>query len=99
MLAALWALSLQILLCLAQQRQSYDYIICGGGTTGLALANELTADPNIHVLVIEAGPNGGTFNRATMTWPYSTVAQVAADNRSLQLQAGRLVGGSSQING
>ncbi|CAK1367885.1 unnamed protein product [Cercospora beticola] len=36
-------------------RPSYDYIIAGGGTSGLVVANRLTEDPNISVLVIEYG--------------------------------------------
>jgi hypothetical protein len=38
-----------------QLRQNYDYIIAGGGTSGLVIANRLTENPRISVLVIERG--------------------------------------------
>lgn len=42
---------------LADLRQQYDYIVVGGGTSGLVVANRLTENPAISVLVLEAGSN------------------------------------------
>jgi len=65
-----------------------DYIIIGGGTSGLVLANRLTEDPNVHVIVLEAGPNRSEDPRVNIPafwtsligsdvdWKYNTVSQV-----------------------
>lgn len=78
----------------AQSKTEYDYIICGGGTAGLAVANRLTESPNITVLVVEAGINGTTDR-----WDYISTPQQYSNGRVLDLPAGKTVGGSSQING
>lgn len=78
----------------AQNRSEYDYIICGGGTAGLAVANKLSEQPDVTVLVIEAGALDGAES-----WDYASAPQTYVDDRVLTLPAGRNVGGSSQING
>lgn len=91
----------------------FDYIIAGGGTCGLLLANRLSADPNITVAVIEPGqdvrndPNvtdpakflSEPFFNTPIDWAYLTVPQTGAANRTLQLHSGKALGGSSTING
>ncbi|KAK4506586.1 hypothetical protein PRZ48_000318 [Zasmidium cellare] len=78
----------------AQSKTEYDYIICGGGTAGLAVANRLTENGNITVLVVEAGINGTTAG-----WDYTSAPQEYSNGRVFDLPAGKTVGGSSQING
>ena len=69
--------------------ESFDYIIVGGGTAGLVLANRLTTDPDISVLVVEAGadrlkdpkitiPGLATtlYNDPTYDWEFETIPQV-----------------------
>jgi len=95
----------------AQTAPSYDYVIVGGGTCGLVLANRLSEDPGITVAVIEAGgdernnPNVtrvGQFGLGLNTridWQYPTEPQTYADNRTLVYNAGKALGGTSTING
>ncbi|KAI5370236.1 Putative glucose-methanol-choline oxidoreductase, glucose Oxidase, domain 2 [Septoria linicola] len=77
----------------AQQHTEYDYIICGGGTAGLVVANRLS-EANHTVLVVEAGVDGTTAN-----WGYTTTPQTYAGGRVFDLPAGKTVGGTSQVNG
>jgi len=95
----------------SQQQSQYDYIVVGGGTSGLVVANRLSEDPNVSVLVIEAGdsvldnPNVTDINAAGLAigtdidWQYETTNQVYAGNRPQVLHSGKALGGSSTING
>ncbi|KAJ5298380.1 uncharacterized protein N7443_006500 [Penicillium atrosanguineum] len=90
---------------------TYDYIIVGGGTSGLVVANRLSEDRNTNVLVIEAG--GSVYNNPNVTdttgygkafgtdidWAYQTVDQEYAGNYSQTVRAGKALGGTSTING
>ena len=90
---------------------SFDYVIVGGGTAGMVLANRLSEDPGTSVAVIEAGssqlnnPNVtllGTYSPGLNTdidWQYSSVPQAYADGRSFVYNAGKGLGGTSLING
>ncbi|KAI1298068.1 hypothetical protein F5Y03DRAFT_386770 [Xylaria venustula] len=82
-------------------RPSYDYIVVGAGTSGLTVADRLSADGKSTVLVIENGELVYSGLAATgPTWSYqiSSVPQPNLKNRSTAVTIGKLVGGSSAIN-
>ncbi|KAH6643240.1 glucose oxidase [Boeremia exigua] len=89
----------------------YDYIVVGGGTSGLVVANRLSEDYNVSVAVIEAGgvelydtnitdtsKYGNAFGTA-VDWQYESVPQSYAGRAAQVLRAGKALGGTSNING
>ncbi len=88
-----------------------DYIIVGGGTAGCVLANRLSADPAVRVLVLEAGreatspwigmPAGVAklFPHPVLNWRYWTEPEAALGGRRLYWPRGKVLGGTSAING
>ncbi|PYH94523.1 alcohol oxidase [Aspergillus ellipticus CBS 707.79] len=89
----------------------YDYVIIGGGTSGLVVANRLSENPDVSVLVIEAGDSvydnynvtdvdgyGLAFG-TDIDWQYETVLQPYAGNVTQVLRAGKALSGTSAING
>ena len=89
----------------------YDYIIVGAGSAGCVLANRLSADPKNRVLLLEAGgkdtsplihiPVGyaETLKDPKINWLYQTEADPGSNNRQHIWPRGKVLGGSSSING
>jgi choline dehydrogenase len=88
-----------------------DYIIVGAGSAGCVLANRLTEDPRISVLLVEAGgsdrhpyiaaPAGflKTFADPRFNWCFTTEPGAAIGDRAIHFPRGKVLGGSSAING
>jgi choline dehydrogenase len=91
--------------------EEFDYLIVGAGPAGCLLANRLSADPKVRVLLLEAGgrdnhpwihiPVGYLYciGNPRTDWCYRTEAEPGLHGRSLGYPRGRVLGGSSSING
>ncbi len=86
-----------------------DYLIVGGGSAGCVLAARLSEDPDVSVLLLEAGDRDvrpeihipATFSKLFQSeadWNYHTVPQAGAGGRELYWPRGKVLGGSSSIN-
>ncbi len=89
--------------------QGFDYVIVGGGSSGCVLASRLSDNPDVRVLLIEAGgkdnhplihmPAGfAAMTTGPFTWEMKTVPQVHANDRQIVYVQAKVLGGGSSIN-
>ena len=90
---------------------TFDYIIIGAGSAGCVLANRLSEDPSTRVLVLEYGGSDNSIfiqmptalsipmNGTKYNWKYMTLPEPGLDGRRVHCPRGKVLGGSSSING
>ena len=87
----------------------HDYVIVGAGSAGCVLANRLSEDPSVRVLLLEAGGKDRSLNikipaafpkqfHTKLDWDFATEPEPHVDGRSLYIPRGKALGGSSSMN-
>ncbi|KAK4180958.1 hypothetical protein QBC36DRAFT_2446 [Triangularia setosa] len=89
----------------------FDYVVVGGGTAGLVIANRLSEDSDVRVLVIEAGADrstdplvlcpglvAGLYGKDEYDWNFMSTPQPTLNNRIINQARGKMLGGSSALN-
>ncbi len=87
----------------------HDYVIVGAGSAGCVLANRLSEDPSVRVLLLEAGGSDRSLNikipaafakqfHTKLDWDFATEPEPHVDGRSLYIPRGKALGGSSSMN-
>ena len=87
----------------------YDYVIVGAGSAGCVLAARLSEDPDVSVLLVEAGPEDtkenvhvpavfGQLFKTDVDWDFSTAPEEGCNGRMMYLPRGKVLGGSSSLN-
>ncbi|MEG8014506.1 GMC family oxidoreductase N-terminal domain-containing protein [Sphingomonas sp. 22R3R2A-7] len=90
-------------------RADYDFIVCGGGSSGSVVARRLAENPNAHVLLIEAGGDDEaesvldpaqwpTNLGSERDWGFQAVPNPHIDGRTMPMSMGKGLGGGSSIN-
>src|SRR5580693_4052438 len=87
----------------------YDYVIVGAGSAGCVLANRLSEDPSVRVLLLEAGGKDRSLNvkipaavptqlHTKLDWDFATEPEPHVDERCLFIPRGKMLGGCSSMN-
>ena len=98
---------------MSQDRQTFDYIVVGAGAAGCVLANRLSTNPDVSVLLLEAGGSDEFFTNTRFLdlpslfslwgpdtdWGYSTEPSPGMNGRSIPITQGKVLGGGSSTNG
>lgn len=93
------------------ENREFDYVVIGAGSAGCVLANRLSADPSVSVLILEAGSRdrnplfrlpmlmGKLMHSGLYNWHYHTEPEPELNGRRIYWPRGKALGGSSTING